>query len=491
MYTNGTVKHNGNGHHNEEEIVQVPHDPQAEQAVLGSALIDPEAAELLPTLLSPADFYRERNRFVAEAIFSLVKSGSVVDFVTVQSELERQDHLDEVGGPAYIIDLINHTPTALYVRHYAGIVARCAANRNHIAYAQAVAELAFQNLDEAEMTAKRRELEKKYLAPKTVQADGIVPLSKALRKTLDRLEDRQRRAGEEKPAFWPWPSFQANIGEPYRGVLHQVVGDDGSGKTAFLECLADYLSGELGYRGAFIVMDMSEELMDDRRTSRHATLTLDQLKEGNFTDEEAVRLMEASDRLDKWEDRIHYVYMHGAHVDQVVQTIEYLAATVGLDYVMIDNMRNLADLASPRQMLMRMGDNRRVSDNMTQIAAVVGTLNLWGFVINQLNKTGKGAVGPDNMSKNDVEGSGNQTNVVRYQYNLWRGYAEDDEWMDTGDGKAIKIASAGDRSRYLHVKATKVTAGSEFKCRLLTELQYSRMIEPVEIEDEELYSYDD
>lgn len=476
-----------NGYHPEnEDIAAAPANLEAERAVLGSCLIDPAAAERLPTLLSPADFYRERHQWIAEAIITLAKTGIEVDFVTLTDELTRVGHLEGIGGAPYLVDLINATPTAVYMSHYAAIVQRTATNRSHIAYAQALAQLAYQDLPEDELTAQRRELEKKFLAPKSLRSSDVVSLPESLEDTYDTLDAYSRRVNSNEPAWWPWPTFQKHIGEPFRGVLQQVVGDDGTGKTAFCECIADYLTGERGFRGAFIVMDMPKELMEMRRTSRHTGLTLDRLRSGALSGAEIDRINAATERLARWGDKLHYVYAHGYHVDQVVQTIEYLRNAHGIDYVMVDNMRNLADTASPRQMMMRMNDNRIISDNITQLAAIAGRLDIWTFVINQLRKSGKDVLDPEFMSKNDVEGSGNQTNVVRYQYNLWRGYAKADEWAEGPGGKPIKIASRGDRSRFLHVKATKVTAGREFSCRLRTELEYSRMTEPASFDDQDL-----
>jgi replicative DNA helicase len=491
-YTNGT---NGYHHPENEDIQTVPANLEAERAVLGACLFDPSAAERLATLLSPGDFYRERHQWIAQAVINLVRTGASVDLITTGDELERAGRLDGVGGLAYLADLMNGTPTSLYMPHYAQIVQRTATNRNHIAYAQALAELAFKDLPEDLLTAQRRELEKKYLAPKSLRSGDLVTLPQSLEDTYDLIGGYSQRANKKEPAFWPWPSFQNAIGEPFRGVIQQVVGDDGTGKTALLECVADYLTGERGYKGAFIIMDMTKEMMELRRTSRHTGITLDRLRAGNPTDEEIHCINAATEKLSAWGDNVDYIYAHGYNVDQVVQTIEYLRTSRGVDYIIIDNMRNLADTASPRQMMMRMNDNRIISDNITQIAAAIGKKGpegapdengVWCFVINQLRKSGKEILSPSMMSKNDVEGSANQTNVVRYQYNLWRGDAKQDEWADGPNGRPVRIAKQGERSRFLHVKATKVTAGREFSCRLLTELEYSRMSEPSAFEDEDL-----
>jgi replicative DNA helicase len=101
-----------------------PHNLEAEEAILGSLLIDPDAILRVATFLNPDDFYVTRHSWIYEAIRDLHERREPPDLVTLADELERRGQLSEVGGPAYISSLINATPTSIHAEFYARIVER-------------------------------------------------------------------------------------------------------------------------------------------------------------------------------------------------------------------------------------------------------------------------------------------------------------------------------------------------------------------------------
>jgi hypothetical protein len=101
-----------------------PHNLDAEQAVLGSMLLDAETAEPVVRVLRLEDFYRTSHRRLLEAMRALRDRGEPVDLVTVTDHLRTSGHLDEAGGAAYITGLMQSVPTAANVAHYVGIVRR-------------------------------------------------------------------------------------------------------------------------------------------------------------------------------------------------------------------------------------------------------------------------------------------------------------------------------------------------------------------------------
>ena len=99
-----------------------PQNTEAEEAVLGGLLIDPDAIIRVATILRPEDFYREKHGWIYDSIQILHERREPVDFLTVCDELERRSQLKEVGGAAFITSLINAVPTSIHVEHYARIV---------------------------------------------------------------------------------------------------------------------------------------------------------------------------------------------------------------------------------------------------------------------------------------------------------------------------------------------------------------------------------
>jgi len=97
----------------------VPSNAEAEEAVLGSLLIDPDAVQRVRSFLKPEHFYAERNAQVYRAIVDMAATGKPADFLTVCDELSERGQLDETSGPTRIMDLLNSVPTAIHVEYYA------------------------------------------------------------------------------------------------------------------------------------------------------------------------------------------------------------------------------------------------------------------------------------------------------------------------------------------------------------------------------------
>lgn len=120
-----------------------PQSVEAEEAVLGSVLIDPEAMDDVSRVLSPADFYIVKNGWVYEACQALRDRQEPIDFVTLTRELDARGQLAEIGGPAYISELLNATPTALNATGYAKIVKRASIRRGLLSILSDGAALAY------------------------------------------------------------------------------------------------------------------------------------------------------------------------------------------------------------------------------------------------------------------------------------------------------------------------------------------------------------
>lgn len=140
--------------------IMQPSDMEAEEAVLGSLLIDPEAIEKVVDWLGPDDFHREAHGLIYTAMLSLYYEDKAIDIVTVSAELKRRDRLREVGGPARLAQLITRTPTAIHVAHYARVVSECSARRQLERGASEIAKLAHHGeydslLHEAEAVVQR------------------------------------------------------------------------------------------------------------------------------------------------------------------------------------------------------------------------------------------------------------------------------------------------------------------------------------------------
>lgn len=133
-----------------------PHDFQAEEAVLGSILIDSMTITQIAGFLSADDFYREINRQCFEVCYDLFERDEAINQITVTHEMENRGMLDD-EGPGYLSHLVTVTPTSVHIKHYANLVHRTATMRRLIDTAIEIADIGYQDnpdVDNALSTAE-------------------------------------------------------------------------------------------------------------------------------------------------------------------------------------------------------------------------------------------------------------------------------------------------------------------------------------------------
>ena len=122
----------------------VPHSREAEEAVIGAVLINPEAYYDVAQFLQAEDFYIHRHRWIWQAFTRLHEQRVPIDFLTVSEELDQMGQLGEIGGPAFLTALINNVPTSLHAEAYGHLVEATAVRRRMLEAANQIAKLAYQ-----------------------------------------------------------------------------------------------------------------------------------------------------------------------------------------------------------------------------------------------------------------------------------------------------------------------------------------------------------
>ena len=121
-----------------------PHNVEAEEAVLGSLLVDPDSITETAIFLKPEAFYREKNLWVYEACLALYDRSEAINQITVAQELATQGRLEAVGGAGFLSLLVERLPTSLHIEHYARIVHRLSVMRRLISAAGQIAAIGYE-----------------------------------------------------------------------------------------------------------------------------------------------------------------------------------------------------------------------------------------------------------------------------------------------------------------------------------------------------------
>ena len=145
----------------------LPHNLEAEEAVIGALLIDGECIARVTPILQPGDFYNERNQLCFAAARALFERNEAIDQLTLARELAITEKLDVVGGMARLSHLVSITPTSAHSEEYAEIVSRTSTMRKLIAAATQISALGYNDTDDVEGTLRQAE---DALSPSGAQA---------------------------------------------------------------------------------------------------------------------------------------------------------------------------------------------------------------------------------------------------------------------------------------------------------------------------------
>jgi replicative DNA helicase len=274
----------------------VPANPEAEEAVLGSLLIDPDGVMKVASFLEATDFYRERNGWIYRAILDLHERREPADFVTLVDELERRNILQEVGGAAYITSLINSVPSAVYVEHYGHIVERTATLRRLIDAAGQIAGLAYQEQEDVGETVDRAEQIIFGVAERRIKRD-LVPVGNIMHQVVDRIDYLHRHQGQILGVPSGFTRLDKVLGGFQKSDLIILAARPSVGKTSLSLNFALNAARKYGKVVAYFSLEMSAEQLVQRLLATETGIDQQRLRRGEIQDHEWDLLMQAAGEL--------------------------------------------------------------------------------------------------------------------------------------------------------------------------------------------------
>lgn len=349
-------------------------DIQAERAVLGACMMDPGAMTRISATLVPADFYREANRYMFEAMQALADSQKPVDMVTLMDELTRRGKVDIVGGIAEVQALAFEVPSALYVEHYAQIVADKATIRRLSVAAGEIAKTAFKD----DMTAQQAidEAERILL---TVTAGKRARTMEHISRPLQRVIDNLDTMADGLDAGIPtgFSMLDRLLGGFQRSDLIICAARPGMGKSSFALSVADYAARRHNAKIAIFSLEMSKEQLVQRLLSMRTGIDSHRIRMRNVkAEDEWAKIVEVANEIRQ--TFVHIDDTAGQSVDAVRREARRMYAEGGLDMIVIDYM----------QLMTGTGQNREqeISYISRNLKAMAKELNVPVFVLSQLSR---------------------------------------------------------------------------------------------------------
>jgi replicative DNA helicase len=263
----------------------VPHNREAEEAVIGAVLINPEAYYDVAQFLRSDDFYIHRHGWIWEAFTRLHERRVPIDFLTVSSELDQMGHLSEIGGPAYLTALINNVPTSLHAEAYGRMVEQTAIRRKMLDAANQIAKLAYQ--EESGIEAVMDEAEKAVfgVSERRMTRD-LQSIQQVLSDYYDRIDQLSQRDEEIYGVPTGFIDLDRLLGGLQSSDFLLIAGRPGTGKTAFMLSVAKNAAQTYKKHVAIFSLEMSNDQVVQRLISQETGIDSHHLRTGRLTEEE-------------------------------------------------------------------------------------------------------------------------------------------------------------------------------------------------------------
>ena len=356
----------------------LPHDLEAEEAVVGSLLIDGDSFVRISSLIKPEDFYRERNQLCYAACRSLFERNEAIDQVTLARELSRTNQLESAGGMAYLSHLVSVTPTSAHSEHYAQLVARTSTMRTLIDAASRISVIGYDDTDDVDATL--RQAEDILFGVRTGQPQrGFLPL----RQIYDQyLEERAAIAdpllASDTPMLTGYNDLDELLGGMQRSDMVVLGARPAMGKSTLAINVAINAAQDGANVGVFS-LEMSREQLALRILAADAQIDSHRLRLGLVTEADEQRITDSIGRLSELPMYIDDTPFQG--MVEMRSKARRLSLEHGLDLLIVDYLQLIEGRGKG-------GDNRvqEVSEISRSLKGMARDLNICVFTCSQLSR---------------------------------------------------------------------------------------------------------
>lgn len=414
------------------DSLKLPYDLRAEQAVLGSVMLNKECMDIVVEIIPNKEyFYISNHKIIYDCMLELYNRGQAVDAVTVLNKLRREPTFDQNEGKSYFIELANATPFTTNVRDYAKIVKENYETRSLIIAAKGIIEDATngkytssQLLDSAEQRI--------YDIRKGTESNSLEHIESVIYEALNRLDSLNSPDDDKsKPISSGISDLDRVITGLNRSDLILLAARPGMGKTSFALNIARHVSVKSQKRVAFFSLEMTKEQLVSRLLSTEGLIDGTKLRSGKLNNDEWERLMEAAQILSKAN-----MYLDETTMLTVPAMKAKLRRLRDVDLVVIDYLQLMGSTLRTENLVQVVGENTRALKSMAK------ELNVPVVLLSQLSRASEQRAEHRPMLS-DLRDSGSieqDADIVLFLYR--EGYYKDnenkgDEEADINSGECI------------------------------------------------------
>lgn len=343
-----------------------PYSEEAEQAVLGSILMDKDALIKVFDLLQPEDFYFEKHQIIWDTIVEHHNLHTPIDLLTLSSSLESKGKLDIIGGLGYLAELGTSVPSASHVYSYGILVKNKSTRRKMIAAGDMIMGIGFSEENKIEEDLEKAEKEV-FKISQTFLKDKFVPIKEILAGRFEVFAELHENPDSDLLNGIPsgFHSLDDMLSGFKRSDLVILAARPSMGKTAFALNIAQNVSLKHGKKIGIFSLEMSKEQLVDRLFCMTVGIDSWKLHKGKLDDEEFAKLGVGMDEL--MHASIFIDDSVGSSLAEVRAKARRLQMEHGLDLIIIDYLQ-----------LMTTGNSDLMGNRVQEISEISRSLKQLG-----------------------------------------------------------------------------------------------------------------
>ena len=356
---------------------EMPHNLEAEQALLGCLLIDAKIQVEVVAYLKEEDFYAESHQTIFAAMLDVIQKNLPVDLVTLTDELEKKGALESVGGIAYITELTNVMPSSANFQRYLDIVTRDSLLRKLIRGSAEVIEECKKSSDT--QTALSFAEKTVYDISSTADTSEVKRIGTVLPDVLNKFDELTNDKSSLKGIKTGFKGLDYLTNGLHKSDLVIIAARPAVGKTSFAMNIVENVALQ-GYSCAVFSLEMGKEQITERILCSVAGVSMEHAKKGNLTRTDWLKINKARELLA--DAKIFIDDSAVIRPRELMSKCRRIKSRSGLDLVMVDYI----GLMTPDKT--RNSDSRQneISDISRTLKILAKELNVPVLALSQLNR---------------------------------------------------------------------------------------------------------
>lgn len=334
-----------------------PQDIEAERSVLGALMLDKDAIIRVADLIKADDFYNPTHTKIFETIFELFERGEPIDILSVSKKLKDKNELTEIGGSAYLTELINSVPTAAHISYYAKLVRQKKVLRDLIRASSEITERVFDTSENPEDLLDDAE-QKIFSISQKSRPSSFVPIKDELKAAYERIEKLHQGERGLRGVSTGFDELDNYLSGLQRSDFIILGARPSLGKTALCLDIARNAAIKTKTPVGIFSLEMSRDQVIDRIIAAEAQVALWKLRTGRLSDDvDFEMIQEALDRLSQ--APIFIDDTPSANVIQIRSMARRLQAEQGLGLLVIDYLQLIQPRSNIESMVQAMTEVSR------------------------------------------------------------------------------------------------------------------------------------